>query len=46
MLNCQSFLLFIYSFISLKSKLYNNNGELKNRNKLKQQDLEGRERLY
>ena len=35
-----------YLFISLKNKSYNNNGKLNNRKKLKQQDLESRERLY
>ena len=36
-----------FKFISLKSKLYNNNGKLNNRKKLKQQDLyKARERLY
>ena len=31
------FIYFIYLFISLKNKLYNNNGKLNKRKKLKQQ---------
>ena len=39
---------FIYLFINFvrRRASYNNNRKLNNRKRLKQQDLEGRERLY
>ena len=46
--NVFGFIFFIYLFIYLFRwrASYNNNRKLNNRKRLKQQDLEGRERLY